>query len=330
MPGFQPTPDMTYSRLGRTDLEVSTVGLGCWTLGGIKWGPVKEDDAIAAIHEGLDRGINFFDTSPVYGKGQSEIRLSRVAEERRDEMIIATKGGLRIDRDGSYYTNYEPSAILEEFDASRERLGTDVIDLYQLHWPPESQTVDGAWNRLLDLHRDGAVRALGICHFPLGDIRRLRELGGLDAVQVRYNMIQRNAEEKLIPYCRKHGISVLTCTSLAKGLLTAKYDQRPSFEEWDNRHEDPLFEEDQFDMYQSFARDLDKIARDLDVPTGALSLAWTRSRPGVTSALAGARTDQQVQENAIGGGLELEEKHQKQLNDLLEDHGFDRPDDSGT
>ena len=267
------------------------------------------------MHHALDQGINLFDTAPVYGGGRSETLLGKMARERRDELVIATKAGLRIQPDGSFYCDTRPDALQEDLDASRKRLQADTIDLLQVHWPPGDGLSSAALSKLDEMRSSGMVRALGVCHFPLRKLRPIQEVLTLDTVQLRFNLLQRQLFEEERSFCREQDIAILSCTSLAKGLLTGKYEQRPSFTDLDNRSGDPLFEPDQFSAHLEHVQQVLDVAEDVEQPASAVALNWTHHQPGITSALAGMKTREQVDQNVRAVGWELSEDQMETLTD---------------
>ncbi len=310
---FDDTPDMAYRTLAPSGLRVSVIGFGTWAVGGIKWGETDPEEALEVMHHALDRGINLFDTAPVYGRGRSETLLGKVAEERRDELVIATKAGLRIRRDGSFCCDTRPEALQEDLDRSRTRLQSDTIDLLQVHWPPEEGLSSAALSKLDDMRNSGMVRALGVCHFPLRKLRSVQDMLPLDTVQLRFNMLQTDLFEEERSFCRNQDLPILSCTSLGKGLLTGKYEQRPHFPELDNRHGDPLFDPDQFPLHLEHLEQVLEVAEDVEKPASAVTLNWTHQQSGITSALAGMKTREQVDQNVQAVDWELSEEQMNTL-----------------
>ncbi len=313
LPEFEPPPDMEYRSLGTSGMSVSSVGFGTWSIGGIKWGALDADTALNALHRALDKGINLFDTSSVYGRGRSEKLLGRVASERRDEMIIAGKGGVRVDADGKLYTDTRPAALQTDIDQSRERLRTETIDLYQLQWPPENGLSPGSLDKLEEFLDKGVVRALGVCHFPASYLEKIQEHLQLDCVQYRFNLLEPDRFERERKYCVDQNIDILACTPLAKGLLTGKHGAIPDFYDHDNRRGDLLFEPDRFQYHLDTVNALMEVSEEIKKPASGIALNWVHNQPGIKAALAGMKTAEQVDQNIYGAGWELPENFDEQL-----------------
>jgi len=306
-PEFEPRPEMTYRSIGESGIRVSVIGYGTWSIGGIKWGPTDDDLSMKALHRALDHGINLFDTSSMYGRGRSERLLGNVARERREEMVIATKGGVRIRSDGSLYCDTRPETLQEDLDRSRERLDTDTIDLYQIQWPPEDGLSASTLQKVEDLLDRGTIRAFGVCHFPAPALERIRRHLPLATVQLRVNLLEPERFEREHKYCIEHNIDVLSCTPLAKGILTGKHHTRPDLDPIDNRSGDPLFDPDRFSDDRETVEDVVEVAGDLDKPASAVALNWTHQQEGITAALAGMKTVDQVDQNVYAAGWSFSE-----------------------
>jgi len=260
------------------------LGFGAWAVGGRDWGSPGDDAArLAAVRHAFERGITFFDTAPAYGDGASEVLLGRALGPDRARVTIATKVGPRDD----------PRRSLE---ASLRRLGTDHVDLLQLH-----ETL-GDWERQLEqlhaLRDEGKARAVGLCNATHRQLTRALEIGpSLAAYQGPYNLIDRDVERRELPLCRARQIPFLAYRPLASGLLTGKYDAPPAFPDGDHRRKLYWFGGREFERRRAVVARLRPIAQRLDVTLAALALAWLLAQPGVSIVLAGARTKEQVDEN---------------------------------
>jgi aryl-alcohol dehydrogenase-like predicted oxidoreductase len=269
-----------------------TLGFGAWGVGGSGWGSEgTEAERRAAIEVALTGGITFFDTAPTYGDGESERLLGRVVQPVRDRTILATKVGPRDDARRS-------------LEGSLRRLGTDYVDLVQLH-----ETVPG-WERQLDtlqaLREEGKARAVGMCNATARELRRALEVGPLVSYQAPHNLFDRDVESGVLPFLASRGVAFLAYRPLASGLLTGKYEARPHFAPQDHRAGIYWFKEREFDRRQSVLARLRQLAADRGISLAGLSLRWLLSRPGVTVVLAGARNAAQVEENltALAGPLD--------------------------
>ena len=290
---------MEYRPLGRTGIEVSEIGFGGWAIGGDAWGPVEDAESIAAMERALELGVTFLDTADVYGDGRSEELVARVIDGRRDRVVVSTKGGLmghhREPARGPVYDTSDK--VIDAFDASLRRLGTDYVDVYWCHiwWadPAETAAFTEAFQRLKDA---GKVRAVGVSTDSFDHLRASQEGGaGIDAVQLDYSILNRSAEAEMLPFAERHGIGVVVRGPLFKGLLTGKFDRDARFAEGDIRHGWSTDES----YVQNVARvdRLRPLERD-DRTLGQLALQFVLSHPAVSVAIPGAKNATQVELNA--------------------------------
>ena len=295
---------MRYRKLGGTEIEVSTICLGCYVFeGGTTWGQQDEGDSIAAIEAALDAGINFFDTAEAYGDGYSEELLGRVLKGRREAAVIATKASPG---------NLAPERLREACHRSLQRLGTDYIDLYQVHWPNRDVPIEETVATLEALKEEGAVRAIGVSNFGVRDLGDFLDHAHPATNQLPYNLLWRAIEHDLVPKCQEHGVGVLTYSSLMQGLLTGKYRSPDAVPEGRARtklyskdrplskHGQPGFEPEAF---EAVAR-LRELADSAGYPLAQLAVAWLLARPAVTSVLVSARSASQVRQNVPAAELE--------------------------
>jgi methylglyoxal reductase len=279
------------------------------------WGGTDEKDAVRAIQAALDEGVNLVDTAPAYGLGLSEKIVGKAIAGRRHEVVVATKCGLVwhtncgmrfFEENGRPVHRYlGPESIRYEVEQSLKRLGTGTIDLYQTHWQDPSTPIADIMGTLLDLKKEGKIRAIGVSNASLDELEEYRRTGSVDADQERYSLLDREHETALIPYCLKHGIAVLAYSPLANGLLTGKIGPDRRFKSGDLRHDNPRFSVDNRVRVRAALERLRPIAEHHALTLGQLALAWTVTQPGLTHALAGARNAQQARENARAAEVEL-------------------------
>ena len=298
---------MRYRTLGRTDIEVSTVAMGCWAIVGDEtWGPQDEDDAIAAIKTAREVGITFFDTAEAYGDGYSEELLGRVLSDEREEVVIASKVSA---------SHLREEDVKEACEASLDRLQTDYIDLYQIHWPNWDIPLQETCSALEELQEEGKIRAIGVSNFGPRDLTDVLDRCRVETDQVAYNLLWRGIEDQLQPLCLKNDVSVLPYCPLQQGLLTGKFEEADdvpegrartrhfSGERPQARHGQPGAEEETFKAIDEI-RD---VAEEIEEPMANVALSWLLSRLSVASVLAGARNPEQVRQNARAGDLALPE-----------------------
>lgn len=286
---------MEYTTLHPDLPAASRVGLGTWAIGGWMWGGTHEQAAIDTVLAALDRGITLIDTAPVYGFGRSEELVGTALDEhgRRDEVVLATKAGLDWD-DETPFRNASPERIRTEITDSLERLQTDYIDLYQVHWPDPLVPADETARVLRELRDEGLIRAIGVSNYAPTQMDTFRRAAPLDACQPPYNLFERGIEDGVLPYCRQEDISLLTYGALCRGLLSGKMSADRTFEGDDLRNTDPKFQAPRFEQYLAAADRLDQFARErYDRRVIHLAVRWILDQ-GVDVALWGARTPDQL------------------------------------
>lgn len=307
---------MKMRTLGTTDIQASAVGLGTWAMGGWMWGGHDDDKSIEAIRESLDRGINLIDTAPAYGLGRSEELVGRAIEGRRDQVVLATKCGMIwhdeskgkffVDEDGQPVNRYlGPESIEYELEQSLKRLRTDYIDLYITHWQDPTTPIEATMTKLMELKKAGKIRAIGISNASEADLNAYLKVGPVDAIQECYSAIDRGIETTLLPICKSNGVSCLSYSSMALGLLSGRMTPTRQFEGDDQRKNNPRFSVENRKKVADFFADIEPLCSQYRATPGQLIIAWTLQQPGITYALCGARNPSQAAENAHAGEVEL-------------------------
>jgi aryl-alcohol dehydrogenase-like predicted oxidoreductase len=289
-------------------IPVSRIGLGTWAMGGWQWGGADDDESVRTIHAALDLGINLIDTAPAYGFGHSEEVIGRAIAERggRDKVVLATKVGLE-QRGHDLFRNGTRQQIFNEIDRSLKLLRTDYIDLYQVHWPDPQTPYEETAKALADLQRAGKIRAIGVSNYSVDAMERFRRAAPLATAQPPLNLFEREAQEKILPWCQKIGIAALTYGSLCRGLLTGQIDEKTKFTGDDLRKTDPKFQAPRFAQYLKAVRLLERFARDeYNKSVLALSVQWVLEQPGESVALWGVRHPEELApvEDVLGWSLE--------------------------
>ncbi|WP_047465574.1 aldo/keto reductase [Rhizobium rhizogenes] len=302
--------------IGRSGVAASAVGLGTWAIGGWMWGGTDEAESIAAIQASLGAGVTLIDTAPAYGLGRSEEIVGKALAGRRDKAVIATKCGLVwhtdkgrhfFDQDGRPVHRYlGRDAIFHEIEESLRRLGTDYIDLYITHWQDPTTPVEETMRALEDLKASGKIRAIGASNVGVPELEAYISTGGLDAIQERFSMIDREIETDLLPLTRANGISTLSYSSLALGLLSGAIGPDRVFSGDDQRLGNPRFSVSNREKVLAFASAIRPVADKHKASIAQTVIAWTLSRPGVTFALCGARNPAQALDNARAGTIRLD------------------------
>ncbi|MFQ6132879.1 MAG: aldo/keto reductase [Armatimonadota bacterium] len=308
---------METRRLGTSELEITTVGFGAWAIGGGWWGPVEDEESIGAIRRAYELGINWFDTAPAYGWGHSERLVAEALGEHRDEVIIATKCGLKPLPGGEVVRDSTRERVLAECEESLRNLERDYIDLYQVHWPDTDTPFEETMGALVELYESGKIRAVGVSNFSVEQMTECLKHGPLHSLQPPYNMLQRDADKAILPFCEQQSIGVVCYGPLARGLLTGKFKEEPAFPDDDVRRNDPMFKGEAFQRNQRMVAALTEVAARYDKTVGQLAIRWVIQQPGVTSAIVGAKRASQVEQNVGGMGWEISEEDLGEIEGIL-------------
>jgi len=282
-------------------VKVSRIGLGTWAIGGLEWGNVPDEAAIATILSAVDREINFIDTAPIYGRGHAEEIIGKAmrAHGRRDAFFVATKAGLEWNERGVFANSTAPR-LRQELEDSLRRLGTDFVDLYQLHWPDTLVPVAEVAGLFAQFQREGKVRAIGVSNFSVAQMQEFRSFAPLASNQPPYNLFEREIDGSVLPWCEANGVAVLTYSSLCRSLLGGRVHRGMKFDEKDIRSVDPKFQEPRFSQYMTAVERLGEFARTrYDKSVVELAARWVLDRPGVSVALWGAKRPDQL--DAVAG-----------------------------
>ena len=304
--------------LGTSGFEITTVGFGAWAAGGggwaFGWGPQDDDASVRAIHHAVSRGVNWIDTASVYGLGHSEVVVGRAvrALPAADRPLVFTKCGMQWDennRMGKPGRSCDPATIPLECEASLKRLGMDAIDLMQFHWPDETgRAVEESWGALVKLQEQGKVRAVGVCNYDVARLERAEAVRHVDSLQPPFSLIKRAVAAAEIPWARAHGTGVIAYSPMQSGLLTDRFSEGHlatlAAEDW--RHKSPEYQPPKLQANLALRDALRPIAARHGVSTGAVAIAWTLAWPGMTGAIVGARSPEQVDGWIAGASLALD------------------------
>lgn len=314
---------MEKIRFGGTDLMVSPVVLGTWVTGGWAWGGSDDKESILAILRGLELGINFIDTAPVYGFGRSERLIGKALGEwgRRESVVIATKCGLEWDdKQQNIQRNASAERILKEADDCLERLGLDTIDLFQVHWPDPKVPFEETMGALLKLQEAGKVRYIGLSNFAPDQVEQCLATAKVSSLQPPFNLFEREAEKEILPFCVEKGIATLTYGGLCRGLLTGKFTGSEQFAKGDIRRVDPKFKSDRLRTYVKAVDAFKKIASTYGKSPAQFALRWALQQPGVTTVIAGARNATQIEDNVGISGWEISAEDLQKVEEILAKH----------
>jgi aryl-alcohol dehydrogenase-like predicted oxidoreductase len=298
---------MKTTTLGKSGLHVSRIAFGTWQLGG-DWGRFDEDAAVEAIHRARDLGVNFFDTAQAYGFGASERilgkALRRELDSERDQLVIATKGGLR-RTDNGLVRDASPEWLRRGVDASLTALGIDHIDLYQVHWPDPRTPAAETAGVLCDLVSEGKIGHVGVSNYTPTQMAEFSATLPVETVQPPYHLFRRDIETELLPYCRGHDIGVLVYGPLAHGLLTGTLEPDTTFGAGDWRAASPAFAGDTYRRNLAVVAELQGLAADLGITVSQLAIAWTLANPAVHVAIVGARHVNHVDDSLAAADIGL-------------------------
>jgi aryl-alcohol dehydrogenase-like predicted oxidoreductase len=284
------------------------------------WGGTDDGAAVRAIHRAIDEGITLIDTAPTYGMGHSERVVGEAIRGRRDEVLIATKCGIRWDLEGEHegmktvtnegkevtlVRNLTPESIFFEVDQSLQRLGIDRIDLYQCHWPDPSTPIAETMGALLELQLQGKVRAIGVSNFTVEMMQECMSKGYIASDQPKYNPLEREIEKDVLPFCAENQIGVLAYSPIAQGLMTGKVTLKRRFDKGDARADKPWFLIENRARVLGMLEKIKPIAEAHNATLAQVATRWVIDQPGITTAIVGARTEDQVVENAQAGSIAL-------------------------
>jgi len=323
---------MKYRKLGNTDLQLSEVTFGAWAAGGWMWGGTERKDAIAAIRVAYSLGVTSIDTAPIYGQGTSEEIVGEAIKGLpRDRFQILTKYGMRWDlkkgdfafssknnngTDIDIYKYAGKESIIKECEDSLRRLGTDYIDLYQIHWPDSTTPIEESMEAVSRLIEQGKVLNAGVCNYSANQLEEAAKYIPLVSDQVPYSMVKRDIEEDLVPYCIENNKSILAYSPLERGLLTGKMLPGHKFSDGDHRKSLPFFNDENLKRTNEFLDSIKPIADEKHITLGQLVILWTLAQPGITIALVGARNAGQAIENAKA----IDSSLSKEETDLISGH----------
>ncbi len=304
--------------LGKTSLLVSPVAMGCWPIAGMTSLDVNDADSLATLTAAVDAGINFFDTAYCYGAfGESEKLIARALGHRRDELVIATKGGLHWTTPTTRVYDASPERLQLECEESLQRLNTDRIDLLYLHAPDPQVPVGESAAGLKKLLDAGKTRCVGVSNLTLAQMQEFEQVCPITACQPPYNMLMRDIEADILPWCLERQISLAIYWPLMKGLLAGKLPRDFVFQPGDGRAKYPMFQGEEWKRNQDFLDRLREIATRSGRTITEIVINWTIHQPGITVALCGAKRPDQIRESAAGMGWELSPTDRAAIDDAL-------------
>jgi len=311
---------MNTRQLGINGPHLTEIGFGAWAIGGpwkYGWGRVDDNESIAAIHRALDLGVNWIDTAAQYGLGHSEEVVGKAVRGKRNRVFIATKCSQVWDGKGNLSANLTPKSIRKECDDSLRRLGTDYIDLYQIHWPVQDTPVEESWATMVELKAEGKVRHIGVCNFGIDLLERCERIAHVQSLQPIYNLLERDIEREIIPYCRAHGIGIVAYSPMQSGLLSGSFDKKNlAPDDWRIVHSEK-FREPKLSEGLNLVEQLRPIAAKYNKTVGQLAIQWVLINDAISSAIVGARKGKQVEEIIGGTGWRITDTDMHEIARLL-------------
>lgn len=309
---------MNYRVLPGTDLRMSEIVMGCEPLGGLDWGEFDVREAMDAVGAALDEGVNAFDTSDIYGLGESERNLGKALGSRKGEARVITKFGLvpEIPADGGrakVHRDASPKRVVEALEASLERLGMEQIALYLLHYPDEKTPFEDTAAALLRCREQGKIGHFGVSNFGAAALDAACEAGPIRALQLQYSLVDRKPEEEIFPAARRHEVGVMAYGPLAQGLLTGKFSADRTFDATDRRHRLPHFSAEGRESLDNLLRTLRDVAEELGRPMAEVAIRWVLERPEIAVAVVGAKSPRQIRQNVAASQWTLPQDLRERL-----------------
>lgn len=314
---------MQTRKLGWTDLEITTMGMGTYAIGGgdwqYGWGAQDDADSIAAIHRAFELGINWIDVAAAYGLGHAETVVGQALKDASGDIIVATKCGLSWDDDGAIQMSLGGDTIRQEVEASLKRLNVEVIDLFQIHWPVPDSGIESAWTAIGEMVKEGKVRYAGVSNFNLDQLKRAQAIHPIASLQPPYSMIERGIEDGILEYCAENNIGVIVYSPMESGLLTGKFDAERLANLPDNdwRKTAGHFTEPELSHNVALVDGLRPIAERNGKNIPELAIAWTLRRSEVTAAIVGARRPSQIEGTIGAADWQLSQTDSDDISELL-------------
>jgi aryl-alcohol dehydrogenase-like predicted oxidoreductase len=308
-------------QLGNSDLHLTSIGFGAWAIGGgdwqYAWGPQEDKHSIEAILRALDAGINWIDTAAVYGLGHSEQVVGTALKSTTIKPYIFTKSSMTWGEDRKIVQTMKK--IREEVEGSLRRLGVDVIDLYQIHWPVPDAELEEGWTTMAELQREGKVRHIGVSNFSVAQMERALKIAPITSLQPPYSMINRSIEAEILPFCQQHNIGVINYSPMQSGLLTGAMTREriAKMPQDDFRRNTKQFQEPLLSRNLELVDLLRAIGKPHNVEPGVVAIAWTLHNPAITAAIVGGRSAGQVEGILPAATFRLSEKEFQQIGKFL-------------
>lgn len=299
---------MRYTMLGKTELKVSQATIGTWAIGGAGWGDVNKKESMEAIETMIERGVNLIDTAPFYGLGESEKIVGEVIRDKRDDIVLLTKAGTGWNEKGVPFKRSDYKSILKDCEESLQRLKTDYIDLYLIHWPDEVTPIEEMMDAMNKLKQDGKIRFIGASNFSKEEVLESEKYVSFDVLQHPYSMVAQDFRE-LLTWAHKNNIGTMSYGSLGAGILTGSIREMPKFSEDDMRlNFYDYFKEPKFSKVMQLVKRLDVYAEKYNVPVSQVTINWNTQSGFLDTILMGVRNKKEAEENCAAFEWKLEQE----------------------
>lgn len=313
---------MRKRKCGATDIELSVIGLGSWPMGGdhggMSWGAQDDQASIDTIQHAMDKGINWIDTAPAYGRGHSEEVIGKAIKGSSVRPIIVTKCGSTWDKDNKATFELHEASVRTQCEASLKRMGIDTIDLYLVHWPFPLENMLEGWETCSKLVKEGKVRYIGVSNFTIEQMDQLQPIHPVAFMEPGYSMIERRIESEILPYCKEHNMGVIVYSPLQQGILTGAIKSADELDDIDFRRNNPHFTEPELSLNLKLVDGLRPIAQKHGRSVAQVALAWVLRKQEVTSALNGARAISEMEDSILAGDFELSDGEISTIDRLLD------------
>lgn len=308
--------------IGKTGIEITPVAMGCWPIAGMTSIDVNDEDSLKTLEAAFQSGINFFDTAYCYGAdGESEKLIAQALSDRRDQIVIATKAGIHWDESGIRQVDGRKNTIKSQFESSLRRLNTDRVELLYHHAPDPAVEVTESASAFRELLDSGSALSIGVSNYSLDQLKQFNQVCPVSAIQPHYNMLQREIETEILPWCLENGISIICYWPLMKGLLAGKLARDHVFKPEDGRQKYPMFQGEEWQKNQDFVDELRDIAEEVHKTVSQVVVNWTIHQTGITSALCGAKRAYQIEETAGAMGWQLSNDQNARIKKAIEKRG---------
>ena len=315
---------MEKRRFGSTGMEITPIGFGSWAIGGENWshgwGPQDDNKAVEAIERALEYGINWIDTAAVYGLGHSEELVAKALQGRAEKPYIFTKCSLVWDSSRQITNSLKRDSLWRECEASLMRLKTDIIDLYQIHWPSPEEDIEMGWRTMAELKEEGLVKHIGVSNFDIEQMKRAQAIAPVESLQPPYSMLRRGIEKEILPFCMEQDIGVIVYSPMLSGMLSGNMTRERALNlpESDWRRNNKEFQEPRLRYNLELVEFLRTIGKKHGASPGEVAVAWTLRHPGVTAAIVGGRSSEQVEGTIGAAELRLAREETDAIEECLE------------